>query len=216
MKKPATMAQKMRITAGIVYLVLSVYQMLTTIVVLKNATLQMAPFSWMGAIAIAPLAGIMAIWMLSSNAPLSLGARRGTIAGTFLVIVFELLTYTEQVNIINYAFSQYIPSLYSADGSGFALKAALLVGLLLMILGAFFAASSSDSMAEEKEEKVKKPAVIAAEAKEVVPATSKAAQRSELDKPLTLSKDEKSPIEDKMPPVRPMAKKPEEKKEKPE
>ncbi|NLW79808.1 MAG: hypothetical protein GXY32_10420 [Ruminococcaceae bacterium] len=134
--------RKFRLAAGILYLVLSVYQMFFDQAVLQGAGFGDSPFTWVYATALIAVAGAMAVWMFTApNKPLHPGARRAVIIVTILMVVFELITYRGQINIINFSLQQVLPSL-----AGMALwqYIFLIIRLLLAIIACFFVVSCYD------------------------------------------------------------------------
>lgn len=99
-------AKTMRTTAGVLYLVLSVYQMFLTRAVTLGSGFSKAYFTWIYAVALAVGAGVMAVWMFSSAKPVKAVARRAVTVGSILVIAFELITFPGQAVIINFTLQQ--------------------------------------------------------------------------------------------------------------
>lgn len=188
--KDSTLAQKMRVTAGVLYAVLSVYQMLTTHTVLLGATITNISMVWLAAVLLIPGAAVMSLWMFSGEEVFSRGVRRAVGWGTAIAIVFEFVTYTQQVNIINYTLAQWLPAIYNQQ---IALYGFLAVRLLLMVLAAFFVISAKESYDYKSTSKDKSDATPAD-----VAAAAAATPAGELDKPLevTTSDDERKKAEE--------------------
>ncbi len=178
MKQKTVLEQKMRLVAGGVYMALAIYQMFIARTVAMNASLQVATFTWISAMLLIVAAGAMAVWMFSSDKLFGAGTRRAVVVGTVLWIAFELMTYSEQANVINYTLGQILPNLY---GQQLWLYFFMVVRYVLMILAAFFVTSCKEALAPAPELEPAK-AVEKADAKTT--ATRKAAASKDLDKPL--------------------------------
>ncbi len=160
MKKQAmTVAQKMRFTAGILYILLAVYEMFIT----RGNTLYYSvvngTFVNILALLSAPAAGAMAIWMFASKKVLPAGARRGVVIGTLLAVVYVMTTYTAQAAIVEYSMAWTFPSVFNNPDSDTTMFMYffMILRLLIMILAAFFVTSSKESMNNaSKEEKAEK------------------------------------------------------------
>lgn len=177
----------MRWTAGVLYLVLCIYQMLAGYTILIGAGISNATFVWIAAVLIIPISGCMAIWMLGGDSVFSAGLRRGVVVGTAWFVIFELITYSEQTKLINYTFST-MPALQGLYNNQYALYGFMIFRLLLMILAAFFVTSCRDSMDYKREKKDMKDEVAAVAADKG--AASPAAASADLDKPLAVAKKE--------------------------
>ena len=140
----------MRWVAGGLYALLCVYQMFIAQSVIQGASLTNAYFTWLYAVAVVPLSAIMAVWMLSGKKTLPETVRRGVCVATLLIVVFELITNTEQSTIIDYTLYNVLPALY---GKTFALYVLVAIRLLLMAMAAFFVYSSNaDEKSDDKED----------------------------------------------------------------
>lgn len=128
-------AKTMRLVAGIVYGVLAIYQMFAATFVFSYQAVTNLSIAMLYMGALIPAAGAMAVWLLAGKSAVPEKVRRGLVVATFLVICFELVTYTDQTGVINYTFQIWLPSVATSpimQYVGIALR------LLLMILGAFF------------------------------------------------------------------------------
>ena len=150
--KGMTVAQKMRWVAGVIFIVLSGYQLLLTrCIYLYRAysageikfSVSNITFSLLYALGLAVAAGAAAIWMLASKKVLPSGARRGVVVAVLLAIVFELLSYQDQIFIIQYSLSSWISGIYSNQMYAYFF---MIFRMLLMILATFFVTSSKESL----------------------------------------------------------------------
>lgn len=129
-----------RIGAGVLYLVLAVFQMGLQYSVVQGTGFGTAYFTWTAAVMLIAGAGVMSAWMFSAFKPLKAGARRAILVGTLLAVVFELITFNSQATLINYTLQQLLPSL----AGGWIIYLFIIVRLVIMILAAFFAGSCTD------------------------------------------------------------------------
>lgn len=152
--KDLTVSNKMRWVAGGLYGLLCLYQMFLVKVILEGASPSNVYFTWLYAIVLVVGAAAMSVWMFYGKEALGAGARRAIVAGTVFCVAFELMTYTDQTDVINYTLYNSFPTL--ADNSA-ALYIIMVLRLLLMILAAFFVTSSREravepELAEEMED----------------------------------------------------------------
>ncbi len=143
--KDKRMSKTMRWTAGVIYGVLALFEVLALRYVLANASISQIPVAWVFEIILLLGASVMAVWMLGGNAVVKPSARRAVVVATALVVLFELLTYKAQTDAILYSLGEWFPSMMQGGGSLYLLIA-MIVRLLLLILAAFFVQSASAEM----------------------------------------------------------------------
>ena len=151
MKPKKLISTKMRWTAGVLYGLLSLYEMFTVRELFLNAAITSVPIAWLFELLVLVGAGVMAVWLLGGNAALSQGVRRAVIVATTLVVVFELITYSVQVAPISYIIMTVFPST-ATTGTSMHELIAMIIRLLLLILSAFFIQSANAQMDLDKAE----------------------------------------------------------------
>lgn len=153
MKKKMTIAQKMRWTAGALYLALSIYQVFTMRTIITDVAVSSAAVAWVCGVMLAVCAGVMAVWMFTGKTVLSDAVHRAVVVGTSLVVVYEAITLSTQIKMIGYTIQKLMPGnqapvLYTAEGTLNELYLYFFVALrlVLIILAAFFVCSSKKSL----------------------------------------------------------------------
>ncbi len=182
-----TVAQKMRVTAGVFYTVLCLYQMFLTYTVVQQATPAQSSFVWLADIALMAGAAVMALWMFARDGVFSGRVRAAVAVGTGLVIAFQLLHWVTETTVINYTLSALLPSLV---GQSIFLYFFVVFRLLLLVLGAFFVLSCAEGMDYKPGSKEKGDGEAAA-----VAAAKPSDTAPDLDKPLDVAapEDEEKP-----------------------
>lgn len=139
--KDMTFGNKMRWVAGGLYGLLAVYQMYLVKPVLVGAPITNLYLTWIHAILLMAGAAVMSVWMFYGRENLSANVRRAVVAGSVFAVIFELMTYSDQADLINYA----IYSVWPDQVNNTTLQYILMVlRLLLLILAAFFVTSAKE------------------------------------------------------------------------
>lgn len=140
-----TVAQRMRKVAGCFYFALAVYQMFLSLYVMRYVVVYNARFVWIYAHLLVVAAGVMAVWMFSSNKVFSPGIGTAVAVGTALVVIYELFTYREQTESVinNTLYILFNGALY---GNRYVLYVLMIIRLMLMILAAFFVTNCKKSL----------------------------------------------------------------------
>lgn len=143
--KKATHATKMRWTAAALYIVVFLVQLFTVRYFLTTMSVGITsiPLDFYGPFALVLISAGMAVWMFAGKKAISGGAIRAIILSTAIIIAYELITYDAQAYLIEFFFSNYIPSLAGKD---ILVYVVVIVRMMLLILAAFFVASSRDSL----------------------------------------------------------------------
>ena len=129
----------MRWIAGVVYALLFTYQLYLVKIVLEMANLSNAYILWLGALLLMVGAGAMTVWMFHGREQLSPSSQRAIVSGTILCIIFELMTYSGQTELIKYAVYNVFPDQVENTTLLYALMVAR---LLIMIFAAFVVTST--------------------------------------------------------------------------
>lgn len=141
----------MRVTAGIVYGVLAVLELFSLRFMLNNAAITSVPIAWLFEMAIMLGAGVLCVWLLGGRNAVPINVRRAVVAGTTLVVIFELVSYSTHTEAINYTLTDWFPSLAQSPNTIYLLVV-MILRLLLMILAAFFVQSACAEMDAEQAE----------------------------------------------------------------
>lgn len=151
--KDMTFGNKMRWVAGGLYGLLAVYQMYLIKPVLVGVPITNLYLTWIHAILLMVGAAVMSVWMFYGRENLSANVRRAVVAGSVFAVIFELMTYSDQADLINYAIYSVWPDQVNNTTLQYIL---MVVRLLLLILAAFFVTSAKEPdkkyLAEEGEE----------------------------------------------------------------
>jgi hypothetical protein len=151
--KKSTPTQKMRWIAGVLYLLLAFYQVLILSGLLQGASLSSSPFTGIAALALAPLAVAMGLWMFASDGVFGAGTRRAVVMGTAWLVLYEIVTYNAQTMLINVTFTQSAVELVAGlANQKIWLYFFLVFRLLLMILAAFFVTGCRESAGGAKDD----------------------------------------------------------------
>ena len=136
-----TFGNKMRWVAGGLYGLLAVYQMYLIKPVLVGAPITNLYITWIYAIMLMVGAAVVSVWMFYGRENLSAGVRRAVVAGSVFAVIFELMTYTEQADLINYAIYSMLPDQVNNTTLQYIL---MVLRLMLIILAAFFVTSAKE------------------------------------------------------------------------
>lgn len=136
-----TFGNKMRWVAGGLYGLLAVYQMYLVKPVLVGAPITNLYLTWIHAILLMAGAAVMAVWMFYGRENLSANVRRAVVAGSVFAVIFELMTYSDQADLINYAIYSVLPDQVNNTTLQYVL---MVLRLLLLILAAFFVTSAKE------------------------------------------------------------------------
>lgn len=136
-----TFGNKMRWVAGGLYGLLAVYQMYLVKPVLVGAPITNLYLTWIHAILLMAGAAVMSVWMFYGRENLSANVRRAVVAGSVFAVIFELMTYSDQADLINYAIYSVLPDQVNNTTLQYVL---MVLRLLLLILAAFFVTSAKE------------------------------------------------------------------------
>ncbi len=151
------MSKKMRRISGIIYGVLAIYEMIVLRYIVQNAAIIDIPIAWLVQLLIMVSSGAMAAWLLAGDTAISKEKRRVVTVITALVVIFQLISYSTQALLMDYAVSMLFPTMEMTGTSIYQLIG-MLIRMLLLVLGAFFVQSASEEMdnAEELKEAAEK------------------------------------------------------------